>query len=385
MMALIFFNLLVNSIFSLMTGLILVYFFIWLFQVETGRWKIFLLSLPIIKLVFDFARGVPEQSVLFSGVDPFSLPPKHQILSIGAGFDGWSPHVSNVLSVNDLGGKIYHSSVGDYFVIWIQRTFGGDAPLLVVFLVLAISFFLLTFRVNQYFRFEKKRREERAALSPLKTLEAGTRSVDIYISPSFSGTPFTGGIFEPYICLPEDAVKKLSPEELNAVIAHEMEHVRYYDLVVTVLIRGVGDLFWFVPGYRWLIRKIDRLREVAADSWALSSETESYFLASALLKLKELPEGGEHLVLYSAFFREKALLRERIERLIGQVKEERPRFGWQNRWLRFVLLFFISAVIFNSVFGGNFQKVAVVKLPEWLENSLKVSCICVSQKFYVQA
>ncbi len=44
-MTFIFFNLLVNSILSLAIGLMLVYFFIWFFRVETGRWKVFLLSL----------------------------------------------------------------------------------------------------------------------------------------------------------------------------------------------------------------------------------------------------------------------------------------------------------------------------------------------------
>ncbi|MFN7728075.1 MAG: hypothetical protein ACK5P7_02850 [Bdellovibrio sp.] len=86
-MTFIFFNLLVNSILSLLIGLMVVYFFIWFFRIEMGRWNMFLLSLPFVKIVYDFARGVPEKSVLFSGVDPFSLPPKHQLLSIGAGSD----------------------------------------------------------------------------------------------------------------------------------------------------------------------------------------------------------------------------------------------------------------------------------------------------------
>lgn len=384
-MTFIFFNLLVNSVLSLAIGLMLVYFFIWFFRVDTGRWKVFLLSLPFVKIIYDFTRGVPEKSVLFSGVDPFSLPPKHQLLSIGAGFDGWTPYVSTVFSVNALDGKTYNSSIGDYLLIWIHRTFGNEVPLIIVSSVLAISLTLLTIRVVQYYNFEKRRRGDRSTLSPFKTLAVDRRVVDIYISSSFSGTPFTGGIIKPYICLPEDAIQKLSPEELNAVIAHEMGHVRYYDLLVTVLIQGLGDLFWFVPGYRWLSRKIDRLREIVADNWAVSSDVEPHFLASALLKLKEIPEGTDRFVLYSAFFREKSLLKERVERLVGKVKEKSPRFGWQNRWVRYGVAFFISVVVLNSVFGGNFKNEAIMKAPEWIENLFKVSCVCVGHKFYAQA
>jgi len=384
-MIFIFFNLLVNSILSLAIGLMLVYFFIWFFRVETGRWKVFLLSLPFVKIIYDFARGVPEKSVLFSGVDPFSLPPKHQLLSIGAGFDGWTPYVSTVFSVNALDGKVYNSSIGDYLLIWLHRTFGNEIPLIIVSSVLSVSFALLTIRVVQYYKFEKRRRKDRVSCSTFKTLISGRRLVDIYISNHFSGTPFTGGIIKPYICLPEDAIQKLTPEELDAVIAHEMGHVRYYYLLVTVFIQGLGDLFWFVPGYRWLSRKIDRLREVVADSWAVSTNVKPHFLASALLKLKEIPEGYDRFVLYSAFFREKSLLKERVERLVGDVKEKRPRFGWQNRWVRYGVTIFISVVVLNSVFGGNFKNEAVMKAPEWIENLFKVSCVCVNQKFYAQA
>lgn len=384
-MTFIFFNLLVNSILSLLIGLMLVNFFLWFFRVETGRWKVFLLSLPFVKIIYDFARGVPEKSVLFSGVDPFSLPPKHQLLSIGAGFDGWTPYVSTVFSVNALDGKRYNSSIGDYFLIWIHRTFGGEVPLIIVSSVLAISFALLTIRMVQYFLFEKRRRNDRSALLPMKMMKAGRRTVDIYISPSFSGTPFTGGVIKPYICLPADATQNLTPEELNAVIAHEMGHVRYYDLLVTVLIQGLGDLFWFAPGYRWLSRKIDRLREIVADSWAVSENIEPHFLASALLKLRQIPEGNDRFVLYSAFFREKSLLKERVERLVGNLKEKNPRFGWQNRLVRYCATFFISVVVLNSVFGGNFKNEAVMKAPEWIENLFKVSCVCVGHKFYAQA
>ncbi|MBL7544127.1 MAG: M56 family metallopeptidase [Bdellovibrionaceae bacterium] len=371
-MTFIFFNLLVNSILSLAIGLMLVYFFIWFFRVNTGRWKVFLLSLPFVKIIYDFARGVPEKSVLFSGVDPFSLPPKHQLLSIGAGFDGWTPYVSTVFSVNALDGKVYNSSIGDYLLIWLHRTFGNEIPLVIVSSVLSISLALLTIRIVQYYSFEKRRRKDRIACSTFKTMMAGRRTVDIYISNHFSGTPFTGGIIKPYICLPEDAIQKLTPEELDAVIAHEMGHVRYYDLLVTVFIQGLGDLFWFIPGYRWLSRKIDRLREVVADSWAVSSNVKPHFLASALLKLKEIPEGSDRFVLYSAFFREKSLLKERVERLMGDVKEKRPRFGWQNRWVRYGVTIFISVVVLNSVFGGNFRNEAVMKAPEWFDKLLSI-------------
>lgn len=384
-MTFIFFNLLVNSIFSLAIGLMLVQFFIWFFRVGTTRWKVFLLSLPFLKIVYDFARGVPEKSVLFSGVDPFSLPPKHQLLSIGAGLDGWTPYVSTVFSVNGLDGTRYNSSIGDYLLIWVHRTFGENIPLIIVTGVLSISLTLLAIRLVQYVRFERQRRLDRTLRAGSKSLALGRRQVDVYVSDAFSGTPFTGGLFKPYICLPADAVQKLTSQELEAVIAHELGHVRYYDLLVTVLIQTLGDLFWFIPGYRSLSRKIDRLREIVADGWAVASGAHASSLAAALLKLKEIPDTSHRLVLYSAFFREKSLLKERIERLVGRTAEKSPRFGWENRWIRYASAVFISIVVLNSVFGGNFKDEALMKTPAWVDGLFETSCLCIGHKFYARS
>lgn len=100
----IFFNLLTNSTFSLWMGLIVVGFFLWLFRVETGPWKAFLLSLPFIKIVFDLIRGLPADSILLAKLDPFTLPAKHQILTVGAGFSTWGPYFNVVFSTKDLNG-----------------------------------------------------------------------------------------------------------------------------------------------------------------------------------------------------------------------------------------------------------------------------------------
>lgn len=372
-MIFIFFNLLVNSILSIAFGLLIVYFFIWFFRVNTGPWKVFLLTLPFAKIIYDFIRGVPEKSVLFSGIDPFNLPPRHQLLSIGAGFDGWTPFVSAVFSVNSIDGKNYNSSIGDYILFWLNRSFGSVTLNLIVFTTLFISFALLANRVIQYYDFEKRRKRDRTGLVPLCYLSVDWRTVDIYVSPNFSGTPFTGGVINPYICLPEDAIERLSPEELNAVIEHEMGHIRYFDILVTVLIKGLGDLFWFLPGYRWLSRKIDSLREIVADSWAVSVKVQPHLLASALLKLAEIPDCKEEMALYSGFFRERSLLRERIERLVGNFKEYKPRFGWQFRWIRYIATLIISVFVLNSVFGGNFKSEVIREAPKWFENLFKKS------------
>jgi beta-lactamase regulating signal transducer with metallopeptidase domain len=374
-MTLIFFNILTNATFSLLVGFLVVGFFLWFFRIEPGPWKVFLLSLPFLKIVYDLVRGLPADSVLLSGIDPYTLPPKHQLLQVGAGFSEWGPIFNTVLSVKDIGGKEYASSVGDYLAIWVNRKFGPDMPLIIVSVVAAVALTLVAVRVLQAFRFEKRRRIDRTRAQTLRTTHVPLRSVDTYISEGFSGTPFTGGVLKPYICIPSDSKIKLSADEMEAVISHELGHICRLDLLVTICVQVLGDIFWFVPGYRWLAKKIDELRELVADEWAVERGIEPALLASALLKLKEIPETSDHFILYSAFLRKRSLLRTRVERLLGTYPNQPSRFGWRYRAVRYFASFWIFMAVMIATFGGNHSP-AHINNPDWfnhLMNSLGLS------------
>lgn len=366
----VFFNVLINSTLSIFCGLLVVGFFLWLFRVPTGPWRLFLLSLPFAKVVYDCLRGLPVDSVLLAGLDPFSLPPKHQLLQIGAGVTKWGPTFNVIFSVRNAEGKEFASSIGDYLAIWLNHKFGSEFLVVILSSVGAVASTLLFIRIWNAIKFEQRRRLDRHVAKQLRIERLDLRSVDVYCTTAFSGTPFTGGIINPYICIPEDSFSKLSQGEMDAVLKHEMGHIRHFDLLVTLLIKMLGDIFWFVPGYRWLSRHIDRIREIVADQSAISQGASAAELASALVKLKEIPEPNERFILYSAFFREKSLLKDRISRLLGSKIERSPRLGWQNRWVRFVFTFWIATAVLFTTIGGN-HSTAELKNPEWFTNLLR--------------
>lgn len=366
----IFFNLLVNAAFSMACGLLVVGFCIWFFRVEDGPWKLFILSLPFVKIIYDSLRGVPADSVLLSGIDPFSLPPKHQLLQIGGGFTYWGPKLNLIFSVQDTSGREYASSIGDYLVIWLNRTYGTHIPFAILTAVAAVSAGLIFRRILAAIRFEKTRSEDRATACIMRKVKFRFRTVDIYRSSFFTGTPFTGGVLKPYICIPENAYERLNSQELDAVIAHELAHVRQYDLVTSFSVQLLGDLFWFVPGYRWLSRRIDRLRELVADCQAVRLGIDPSFLACALLKLRDLESDANSFKLYSALFRDRPLLKVRIEKLLGARKEKPPRFGWANFWFRSVISVWIVTAVMIATLGGNHETLGLEN-PQWFNRLLK--------------
>lgn len=362
-------NLLINSTFSLLTGLVVVTFFIWLFRVPTGPWKLSLLTLPFFKIVYDFAMGVPLNSVLYSGVDPYSLPPKHQMLQIGAGFSNWAPFLDVRFGVRDLQGIEHAASIGDYLVFWLNRNYGSEVLNALLLTAAFVSVVLLMRRAYGLSLFEIQRRQDRQrAVSHLQFHE-GFRSVDVYISDLFTGSPFTGGFLKPYICIPQDAFSLLEPLELEAVLAHERGHIRQFDFLATVTIQTLGDVFWFVPGYRLLSRRIDALREIVADQWAVQFGANPTLLAASMLKLQETSESQKHFVLYSAFFRRRSLLKTRIERLLAEPEISQARWGWNYFAVRAAFSVLIAIVMFKSTLGNN--PTNSVHNAQWIDDLLK--------------
>src|SRR5690606_25165454 len=84
-------------------------------------------------------------------------------------------------------------------------------------------------------------------------------------------TPVAIGWLRPVILLPAAAVTGLTPAQLEAVLAHELAHVRRHDFVVNVVQRCVESLLFYHPAVWWLSANIRADREECCDDVALES------------------------------------------------------------------------------------------------------------------
>jgi len=80
--------------------------------------------------------------------------------------------------------------------------------------------------------------------------------------------PIAVGLLRPAIILPT-GWRSWSPQIREAVLAHELAHLRRNDLWVSALARVVKCLFWFHPLAWWVSRKVSELAEQACDAAAL--------------------------------------------------------------------------------------------------------------------
>lgn len=105
--------------------------------------------------------------------------------------------------------------------------------------------------------------------------------VKIYISKEIQ-IPLA--YFKNVIIVPQKTMEILSQQEFEAVIAHELEHVRYNDSIVRLFYRCTAILFWWVPTESW-IKKIEQEQELACDQNVLNYDLKKESIASALFKV----------------------------------------------------------------------------------------------------
>jgi len=109
-----------------------------------------------------------------------------------------------------------------------------------------------------------------------------SRAVAVRTAPTVS--PFTARMRHPVIWLPA-AWDELSSAQHDALLAHELAHVRRFDWVWNGL-QGIAEaLLWFHPAVHWLSRRAREDREHACDDLAVATCGDPIALAEALAAL----------------------------------------------------------------------------------------------------
>jgi len=103
---------------------------------------------------------------------------------------------------------------------------------------------------------------------------------------SLTQVPLVIGWFRPIILLPMACFSGLTPQQLDAVLAHELAHIRRYDYLVNLLQTIVETLLFFHPAVWWISRRIRIEREHCCDDVAVAVCGSRVEYAEALASLE---------------------------------------------------------------------------------------------------
>jgi len=100
--------------------------------------------------------------------------------------------------------------------------------------------------------------------------------------------PTALGALRPMILLPVSALAGLSPEALEAVLAHELAHIRRHDYLVNLLQTAVETLLFYHPAVWWISHRIRVERESCCDDLAVAVTGDAGAYARALVGLEQI-------------------------------------------------------------------------------------------------
>ncbi|HEY2018832.1 MAG TPA: M56 family metallopeptidase [Bryobacteraceae bacterium] len=96
--------------------------------------------------------------------------------------------------------------------------------------------------------------------------------------------PGVFGISRPVLLLPAGIADRLSDAQLDAIVAHELCHVRRNDNLAAALHMAVEAIFWFHPVVWWIGRRLVEERERACDEDVLRLGNDSRVYAESILR-----------------------------------------------------------------------------------------------------
>ena len=125
--------------------------------------------------------------------------------------------------------------------------------------------------------------------------------------------PLVLGWLRPVILLPVGALTGLTPQQLEAILAHELAHIRRWDSLVLALQAVMETLLFYHPAVWWVSRRIRQESEQCCDDLAVGICGDRRGYAHALAKVAEFGSRGPALAAGATGGK----LLPRIRRLLG--------------------------------------------------------------------
>jgi beta-lactamase regulating signal transducer with metallopeptidase domain len=234
----------------------------------------------------------------------------------------------------------------------------GNWTLCLLFLWMAVSCLLLGRIVKSYVHLQELRNRARPASAELvvrfteRLRDSGTsRAPQLLVSDEVI-SPLAAGFLHPVVILPDFLLEEIAEPELDYVLLHELAHVARRDDWTNLMGRLAFAAFVLHPVAAWVLRCIEREREIACDDWVVAATGSAVHYAETLAHLFEFCCTRRRELLATGMAHRSSKLGERIEILL------RPRFHFSPGASLPRVSFCVAACLVLLSF--------VVRMPGWI-------------------
>jgi beta-lactamase regulating signal transducer with metallopeptidase domain len=232
---------------------------------------------------------------------------------------------------------------------WLQQTLPVASLLYLVLLILPVLHFIRNYRfvrVIRQYGISKADVQWRMFVRKVAAQMGIKKPVHIWVSELVT-SPVTIGYLKPVILVPMAAINHLSTTQLEAVLLHELAHIRRYDYFINLIIKFIQTILYYNPFATAFVKIVEREREKSCDEMVMQFQYDPHGYASALLVL----ERSNHLPkpLAVAASGKKNDLLHRIEWIMGVKKKPVVSFNkLTGLFAGLLCVIFLNAVIILS-------------------------------------
>lgn len=238
------------------------------------------------------------------------------------------------------------------FWFQLQQLIEPSLPLIVIVWWLGMLFFLLRMCFGYYWwtrlRFGTHQLVPEAWQQVLLNLREKmniSKNVRFRLSDQIS-SPLLLGHIKPFILFPLAMVNQLSIREVEAILAHELSHLRRYDYLLNVLQLFIEAVFYYHPAIWWLGHEVRALREQSCDDLAVRHTGNSLAYAKTLLRVADHRKETSTKFALGLLGQNKRQLLYRVKRILNQPDKQtdmREKFAVMSILLSLALLVSVSA------------------------------------------
>lgn len=294
-------------------------------------WVIYQLLVSAFKAVRPAAKSLLASSLLIAGFAWF-------IFTFFAVYNNSSTHSS----ATTIAGGIDNTQISN----WLERTLPATSIIYLLLLFVPLLRFIRNYRYVQVIRnYGLSKPDAGLRLFAARVAERMgiKKPVHIWIS-EWVTSPVTIGHLKPVILIPMAALNQLSTQQMEAVLLHELSHIRRYDYLLNFILTIIRTVLYFNPFAGAFVKIVEAERERSCDEMVLQFQYDSYEYAAALLTLEKVSREQRLLVLNVAGSGKELL--SRIEKIMGV--NQKNKFSLRRFSTLLTALFFIISL--NTLF-----------------------------------
>ena len=211
------------------------------------------------------------------------------------------------------------SEIPDYFQMGIDFLNQNSKTIVFIwFLIFSIKCFGIFRSLSNIYRIRNYRNQEVPEYWRIRVLELSQilkiKKKIVLLESQLVSVPSVTGFFKPIILIPIGLLSNLPQDQIEAILLHELAHIRRKDYFINLIQSFAEILFFFNPGVLWVSSIIKEERENCCDDIAVGITKNKSKFIHALVSFQEYNMKQNELAV--GFGSRKNQLLERAKRII---------------------------------------------------------------------